>query len=340
MRQQIFRWLFAIQISIACIFCFHSPAKASVSASGEFTATRACQAYQSMKQKTNPGDVQLEVGKVYPIFEMNVPNGTTWYRLKIQGAEPVDRWAYFECGTAEVNNQGDSSGENHGGQTTCKTAGLADSYVFALSWQPAFCESHRDKPECSVSDPSAFQAGNFTLHGLWPNKKSCGTNYGFCGKYKKEVSPFCNYDPVPMQAATLQELGEVMPSAAHGSCLQRHEWFKHGTCQKQWDADGYYHTAIHLVKEFNRGGMAAFMQANIGKTVTAQSFFDAMDKAFSDESHLRLQISCSGGKLVDVYISLPVQLPAETSLKELIRQGEPNFKNTCGPSFEVDAIGQ
>jgi ribonuclease T2 len=143
-----------------------------------------------------------------------------------------------------------------------------------------------------------------------------------------------------MKAETLKALAGVMPSAAHGSCLQRHEWYKHGSCQTQWDADGYFHIAMRLLKEFNEGGMATFMSNNIGKTVTSQSFFDAVDKAFGDGAHQRLQISCSGGNLIDVFINLPPDPLDGIPLKTLMQLGKQKFRNTCGTSFVVDAIGQ
>lgn len=315
---------------------------ASVSATGEFTATLGCQAYQSIKRKTNPGQVQLEVGQSYPVIEVNVSPGTTWYRLRIDNASPAERWTYFECGIAEVTVADDSSsdGGGTGADRQCHTAGLEDSYVFALSWQPAFCEDHQEKLECAVSDPQAYQAQNFTLHGLWPNKKSCGTSYGLCGKYKAEKRPFCDYDPVPMQAETLEKLGKFMPSAAHGSCLQRHEWYKHGTCQTERDADGYFTISMRLLEEFNTSGMAVFMSRNIGKSVTTKSFLEQIDNALGEDAARRLQISCKNGMLVDVYIRLPADLPEEASLPELIRQAAPAFNNKCGTKFRVDAIGQ
>jgi len=323
------------------LMCLNSPTFASVPVTGEFTATKNCQAYQSIHRKTNPGEIRLEHGKSYPIIELNKSPGTTWYRLRMDGASPAERWTYFECGQATITSKGKSPSRKKGAGAVkeCNTAGLGDSYVLAISWQPAFCETHRDKPECTVTDPLSYQANNFSLHGLWPNKNSCGIRYEFCGDYKKGMRPFCNFAPVPMQPETLQELGVVMPSAAHGSCLQRHEWYKHGTCQTKWDADGYFHIAIRMLKEFNEGGMAIFMSNNIGKEVTSNSFFEAVDEAFGEGAHKRLQISCSDGKLVDVFINLPFEQLQDISLEELIQQAEPKFKNKCGTNFEVDAIG-
>ena len=228
-------------------------------------------------------------------------------------------------------------------QTTdasCQLPNKEDSYKLAVSWQPAFCESHKGKPECKVTDNSAYQANNFTLHGLWPNKRECGINYGLCGQYKQQVRSFCDYQPVPMKAETLKSLGEVMPSVAGGSCLDRHEWYKHGTCQTDWNADGYFDTAVRLVKEFNQQGIAAFMKQNIGKTVDTKTFFDALDQAFGKNASRRISLGCDrDGNLVDVFINLPKQIPANAALKDLIQQAPENFSNRCGKSFTVDAIG-
>lgn len=321
---------------LSASFALSVPAFAGVAATGEFTASQSCQAYQSIRKKTNPGNVTLEVGRSYPILELNVPDGTTWYLVNVDEATPQRRWVYFECGTADVTSRKEPS---PGGKTgNCNTAGQGDSFVFAVSWQPAFCEGHRDKPECSVTDPDSYQAKNFTLHGLWPNKASCGTSYGFCGKYKKEMRPFCEFDPVPMAPETLEELGVVMPSAAYGSCLQRHEWYKHGTCQTEWNADQYFDSAMRLLKEFNDQGMSSFMTENLGQSVSTDAFFEKVDDLFGEGAHRRLQIACSGNDLVDVFINLPLNIPGDASLGDLLQQAPENFRNKCGSSFAVDRI--
>ncbi len=316
---------------------------ATVPATGEFTATKACQAYQSMRKKTNPDHTVLTVGQRYPVVEANVASGTTWYRITIQDASPRERWVYFSCGTADVTVAGSSQPSTPKPAVSCNVAGEEDSYVFAVSWQPAFCEGHSDKPECKVDDPNSYQAKNFTLHGLWPNKNSCGTNYGFCGEYKSAVRPFCDFNPVPMNANTLKELEGVMPSAAYGSCLQRHEWYKHGTCQTEWGADGYFEHAIHLLADFNGDpgqGMAAFMTANLGKRVDVAQLNETVDQLFGDGAHLRMQYSCNrDNKLQDIYINLPAKL-SHNSLGYLIQQAAEGYRNKCGDSFIVDPIGQ
>ena len=222
----------------------------------------------------------------------------------------------------------------------CQLPNKEDSYKLALSWQPAFCESHKSKPECKITDHKSYQASHFTLHGLWPNKHECGIDYGMCGQYKQPVDSFCDYEPIPMKPETVKVLGEVMPSVAQGSCLDRHEWYKHGTCQTDWNADGYFDTAVRLTKEFNDKGMSEFMRQNTGKTVATAAFLGAVDLSLGEGASQRLNLSCDKqGNLVDVFINLPKQIPENVTLADLIKQAPKNFNNRCGKSFKVDAIG-
>jgi len=308
-------------------------------ATGTFHAQKACEAYQSKNRKTNPGNISLEKGAKYPLLEVNKTQNPGWYKIEVPSAIPKARWVKASCGKA--GNLLIASGGG-GRDSKCQTAGQEDSYVFAVSWQPAFCEGHSGKPECAVTDPNVYQAKNFTLHGLWPNKQSCGTGYGFCGSIKKKLKSFCDYPMVPMSSSTYDELEVVMPSAAAGSCLQRHEWYKHGTCQTEWTADAYFDTAMGLLKDFNNG-VAPFVDSNIGKSVSTVSFFKVIDEAFGKDAHQRMQISCFDNQLVDVYMALPENLPDNSSLKVLIQQSENKYSKpnkNCGASFKIDAIGQ
>lgn len=319
-----------LNIIILIAIFFSSYTYASVAVSGEFIATKECQAYQSKRKKTNPDLTLTKIGKSYTIYEKNRQTNSTWYRIDIEDAKPNRRWVSHKCGTINTYIAD---------MEKCNVAGKEDSYILALSWQPAFCETHMKKPECKVDDINSYQANNFTLHGLWPNKNSCGIKYGFCGEYKDKMRPFSRYSKVPMSGSTLDKLGIFMPSAAHNSYLQRHEWYKHGTCQTKLNADEYYNKSIKLLKEFNKNSMAKLMSDNIGKKITSKIFFINIDKAFGKNAHKRLEIRCKNGNLVDIYINLP-KILADKSLKELIQEAKPKFKNGCGNSFFVDAIGQ
>ena len=93
MRKAITGWLLT---TVWLLFGFNALTLASVPATGEFTSTKTCQAYQSIRRKTNPGGIRMEIGRRYPIMELNVSPGTTWYRLRIKNASPAERWVYFE----------------------------------------------------------------------------------------------------------------------------------------------------------------------------------------------------------------------------------------------------
>lgn len=320
------------------------PIQSEARVTGSFVANSACEAYQSKNKKTNPGDVMLVAGSTYKIVGVDRTPDPDWYQLVVDGASPAQRWVAGACGNATLNtgvSQGNASGQSgskNSGQ--CSIAGLEDSYVFAVSWQPAFCETHRDKPECAITDPNAYQAKNFTLHGLWPNKSSCGTNYGFCGKQQQEKGSFCNYPQVGLTPAVFQKLGVVMPSAAAGSCLQRHEWYKHGTCQTDWDNDGYFSVAIDLVQQFNDSGMSAFMTKNIGHLVKKEDFLMKLNEVFGKGASERMKIMCDGDNLVDIYINLPKKIMLGDKLASLIQQGVEGPGYRCPEQFKVDAIGQ
>ena len=317
-------------------FCTTDVYATTSKAEGTLTATQACPAYSSKRRMTNPGEVSLETGVRYQVIEADAPENAGWYRIRVEGANPSERWVEAKCGNADVTII--AAGTRSGKRTLpaeCSTAGLEDSYVFALSWQRGFCAGHPDKPECKAAKKQPYMSANFTLHGLWPNKKSCGINYGFCGEQKKVSGGFCNYPPVPMDETAFKQLEIVMPSAAAGTCLQRHEWYKHGTCQTDWNASQYYEIAVELTEEFNYRGMAAFMNQNMGKTVQTEDFFELIDRAFGDDAHKRFKISCKGGRLVDVYINLPKEIDPEATLAELIMAGGEGFRDGCGGEFGV-----
>lgn len=310
---------------------------ASTPVTGTLTATQTCDAYVSFNKSTNPDNTRLQVDQSYTVFEVNRPVNPKWYRIRVPGSQPAERWVAQQCGQfkemAVVSEREDS-------QQQCQTAGLEDSYKLALSWQPAFCESKPEKPECQSSNSRAYQANNFTLHGLWPNRSACGINYGYCGTIPQPAGDFCDYPILDLDFNVRKELQTIMPSARAGSCLQRHEWYKHGTCQNKWSIDAYHELAIDLTRQFNESGIGYFMSRNIGKQVSEAEFFKKVDCALGDNAHKRLHIKCKKGNLVDVYIALPVDIKIGENLGDMILRADTDFKSTCAGSFRIDAIGR
>ena len=218
--------------------------------------------------------------------------------------------------------------------------------VLSLSWQPAFCESSagRKKNECKQEDPRAYAATHFTLHGLWPNKSACGTTYGYCGTVCRTPSNngpqwMCQYPPVPWNDPVPQDVLDVMPSIAAGSCLDRHEWYKHGTCAAPWTPQEYFVFAAALVKEFNEAGLAKIMADNLGKSVTERVFLAAIDRAFGQGAAQRVSLTCSNKLLTGLSISLPGNLDRTKTLQDIIREGKKHSGSNCNGRFQVDRAG-
>jgi ribonuclease I len=65
-----------------------------------------------------------------------------------------------------------------------------------------------------------------------------------------------------------------------------------------------------------------------------------VDKSFGKNANQRLTLGCDRqGNLVDVFINLPKQIPANLALADLIQQAPESFNNRCGKSFTVDKTG-
>lgn len=309
---------------------------ASTVITGTIVARQQCQAYVSKNKRTNPGKVKLELNKSYQIFEANRSSNANWYRIRVTTVSPSARWVSKTCGDVTI---GTVDPVIPGGDDLCRTAGHEDSYKLALSWQPAFCETHQAKPECQLDNPKLYQASNFVLHGLWPNKKACGTHYGYCGEVRNKPGDFCDYPVLNLFTHVRTELQQIMPSASAGSCLQRHEWHKHGTCQVKWSIDEYFEHAIDLTRQFNESGVGYFMSRNIGKQVSEEDFYKRVDCALGANAHKRLNLKCKNGKLVDVYISLPLDSSINQDLSVLMSRATEDFSSNCGGNFRIDPIG-
>ena len=318
---------------------FADGVSASTRASGTFSATQSCEAYVSKNKRTNPDGIRLRINQIYSIVEVNKASRPDWFRVRIDDANPAERWVAGSCGQVDVRLEGAAEAGQAGSASSCHLPGSEDSYVLALSWQPAFCESHQDKVECRIDDPKSYQAHHFTLHGLWPNQAGCGIHYEFCGEVRGKRADFCDYPALPLAPDVRADLEQVMPSASSGTCLQRHEWFKHGTCQNDWALDPYFSTAVELTRQFNDSGIAYFVSRNLGNQLTEQALIERVDCAHGAGAHRALELNCERGNLVDVYVHLPADFTMQDTIGELMRKASGEFRSNCGGRFSVDPIG-
>jgi ribonuclease T2 len=225
-------------------------------------------------------------------------------------------------------------------------AGSFDSYTLALSWEPTFCEGKPGAPECASQRSDRFDASNLALHGLWPNK-NCDPKhvYVFCGVDKDEQSrdtppQWCGLplpQHPPISAAALVDLTTVMPGVA--SCLEHHEWLKHGTCSGM-GIDDYFETAAGFVRQVAGSAFGRFLTLHAGETIDASAATAAFEASFGAGSGDKLSLNCTdvrGAKaLLEVRLNLKKGLHPGSELSSELSDVKDH--GNCPASFLLDPI--
>lgn len=224
--------------------------------------------------------------------------------------------------------------------TAAATAGHADAgYVFAVSWQPAFCETRPDKAECENQTADRFDATSFALHGLWPQPR----DNVYCGvpadqRAADEAGRWAALPPIGLSAATREQLDRVMPGTA--SFLHLHEWIKHGTCYGA-APEGYYSDTLGLIAALNASPVRALFAAGIGRVLTARAIRKAFDEGFGPGAGKRVEVVCRrvGARrlIVELKIGLAGPVAPERSLAALLAAA-PEVAPGCGSGI-VDRAG-
>jgi ribonuclease T2 len=305
---------------------------ADVPLTGRFVARDACPAFQSIRRGANPGSIQTEPGRSYPVLAKNKLEASH-YLVEITGAAPERRWVSIDCGDLV-------DGTEPAGDTQAKMKPA--EFVLAVSWQPAFCETQAGlrKSECRTQTPDRFDASHFALHGLWPQP---GSNI-YCSVPSDQIAaskegkwqrlPNLELDP-----ETRSELEQVMPGAA--SNLDRHEWIKHGTCFGGETAEVYFSRSIALLNELNASRPRDLFASKLGSQITNAAIRQAFDEAFGEGAGKRVRVSCkrdgSRELIVELTIGLAGRIDGQTSLAELIAASEPTDSG-C-PRGIVDPAG-
>jgi ribonuclease T2 len=219
-------------------------------------------------------------------------------------------------------------------------AGQFDSYVFSLEWTAAFCEGKPGLPECSNMS-GRFDAQNLALHGLWPDKNNDASHsYGYCGVDPKiqsldKAATWCQMPAPGISGDVMSRLTKVMPGTA--SCLQNHEWYKHGSCSG-YTPDEYFTRAAALIEQVSAGGFGRFITAHVGQTVNASDLLAAFESDFGAGSRRYVSLSCTqahgASLLLDVRLHLTNPLTSASDLAKMLlpTAGSGN----CGASFLLD----
>lgn len=201
-----------------------------------------------------------------------------------------------------------------------QTTKISTNNLLAISWQNAFCETHRDKRECRNVDPKGYAASHFTLHGLWPQPRH-------------KVN--CKGDrKVWLDRALYGELLEVMPAAKSG--LHKHEWKKHGTCYGK-SADLYFKDSIALIRQVNSSAVRDLFAKNAGKILTKKEVMQAFDKSFGKGSGRKVKMMCHQGLITELQLNLDGEISKESDIKVLLKSAH-NAQGGCQKG-KVDKVG-
>lgn len=271
---------------------------------GVFLVSKKCEAYQSFKNMTNPGELYVQPGERLKIAQVN-RDRYEWVRVNWGGENKDLRWVSTACGTVEGLVVSD------GGVAECRVPDLHDSYVLAVTWQPGFCEHNKagpNKPECKAMESGKLMVTNFTLHGLWPNKEECGIDYGKCNGADMDLS-----------ASTVDYLKPWMPNFYYGTQFGSYEWNKHGVCQTAMTDDEYFIFAADLVKSFNDSEAGEYIRNNAGGEVSRKEFYGKLTNEYGIKTvENNFILTCSGEFLEEVRVALPRDFKGARTIKDVI----------------------
>jgi ribonuclease T2 len=212
-----------------------------------------------------------------------------------------------------------------------------DYLLLAASWQPGFCVSHKTKPEC-VSLKGTYGASNLALHGLWPNAYD-GNHPFYCNVPQKDItldmaSNWCAMDPYGVSSTTKSTLTTYMPGIA--SCLDEHEWFKHGSCDGQ-TPDAYWGSAINVMSQFGHTSFNTFLKNNAGKYVTTAQMLTAFEGTFGTGTRAAASLNCTKTGTIsyftEIWVALNKNALAQFPSKNALVLDGP-VSNTC-PSTKI-----
>jgi len=270
----------------------------------ELSAVTECEAYNNLKHTKNSGHTVIHSGTNYQILREQSGN----YFIKVPNAKPQTRWVSKEC--FRNNSKIEASSTTIESKPKEKKSILSKLFtkkdnnsnlesVLVLSWHNSFCETHSNKKECRQNGGSG--ANHLVLHGLWPQPRS----NSYCGVSKDiiKLDKAKRWNALPKLNLT-KEVKELMAIYMPGSQsnLQRHEYYKHGSCYSK-DANKYYLDALTLTKKADET-LGEYLRANLGKKVKAINIKLLANKLLANGAKDKVAIKCKRAVLSEVWISL------------------------------------
>ncbi|OBZ93140.1 ribonuclease [Pararhizobium polonicum] len=211
------------------------------------------------------------------------------------------------------------------------------AYILAVSWQPGFCEMRPDRKECAGQTADRYDATHFSLHGLWPVKKSyCGVAADI--RARDKTGDWLGLPQLALAEETAARLQVAMPGAQSG--LDRHQWLRSGTCHGG-TAQDYFSLQLRLLDELNGSAVQALFAGRLGRDVTESEVKRAFDASFGAGAGNRVRMRCQTAGARSIVTGLTIGLSGDISedagLAPLIlAAGNTDFK--CAKGI-VDAAG-
>lgn len=209
--------------------------------------------------------------------------------------------------------------------STNASAQQSENYVFSVSWEPAFCDSHSSKPECQSENSASFAASNFALHGLWAQSgEYCGVSS--TDRHYDSRSQWYKLPEVVLSPDLESALAVQMPGVA--SDLDRHEWIKHGTCSGLSQQD-FFTDALAYLGNVNGGNLRTFVSSNVGSSVQLSDLVQAATNDYGLAGGQGVEFLCdnsTGQQMlteIRLHLALPSPLPGSLDPSYLVTPSQP-----------------
>lgn len=293
---------------------------------------KTCDLYDNLKHTKNTHALRVDMHRSYTM----VRHHKGQYLVKIENEQPSQRWVDDDCLTLrplrgtplyershtpeEASNEAHTNAPKPLAPETRTGHTVSEANLLTLSWQNAFCETHRRAKECRKSLRSLWaRKGELTLHGLWPQPR----RKVYCNVPKRYIAADKRGEwyklPEPkLTPQTRKALETVMPAAAT-AFLHRHEWIKHGTCYGT-DAESYFADAIRLSEAVRHSEVARLFKDNVGKRLTLERIRRTVERSFGNGTGEKAAIVCQRGMITELRFSIG---DARGDMHTALRSGKP-----------------
>lgn len=223
------------------------------------------------------------------------------------------------------------------------------SYTLALTWQATFCENRASDLACAALDAGDWSAGNFALHGLWPNvdrnrddRINADDNYCLPADERAAAmeSAWDALPPTGIGADVAAELARIMPGVANG--LDRYQWAKHGSCSGLAPTR-YFTAAIARTEDVAGTALGRFVAAHLGEVVARHDMIAAFEMDFGKGSGRALRLFCrrseTAASLMEIRLALRVGRVEEKLTRGSLVIPPTAKSGTCPARFRIEAAG-